>query len=111
MITAGLIGYGYWGPNLLRNLQASGRFEVRAIAEPESERLELARRAAPGASGCADARELIERGDIAAVLIATPVATHHALARQAIEHGKHVLIEKPMCRSARQCEELIAFAA
>ncbi|HYL88312.1 MAG TPA: Gfo/Idh/MocA family oxidoreductase, partial [Burkholderiales bacterium] len=46
-----------------------------------------------------------------AVLIATPVATHHALARQAIEHGKHVLIEKPMCRSARQCEELIAFAA
>lgn len=111
MITAGLIGYGYWGPNLLRNLQASGRFEVKAIAEPESARLELARRAAPGASGCADARELIERRDIAAVLIATPVATHHALARQAIERGKHVLIEKPMCRSARECEELIAFAA
>jgi len=111
MISAGLIGYGYWGPNLLRNLQASGRFEVKAIAEPESGRLELARRAAPGASGCADAGELIERSDIAAVLIATPVATHHALARQAIERGKHVLIEKPMCRSARQCEELIAFAA
>lgn len=111
MITAGLIGYGYWGPNLLRNLQASGRFEVKAIAEPESARLELARRAAPGASGCADARELIERRDIAAVLIATPVATHHALARQAIERGKHVLIEKPMCRSARECEDLIAYAA
>ena len=111
MITVGLIGYGYWGPNLLRNLQASGRFEVKAIAEPESERLELARRAAPGASGCADAREVLERRDIAAVLIATPVATHHALARQAIERGKHVLVEKPLCRSARQCEELIALAA
>jgi predicted dehydrogenase len=110
MISAGLIGYGYWGPNLLRNLQASRRFELKAVSEVEGERLELARRAAPGASCHADAQELLERPDIAAVLIATPVATHYALARRAIERGKHVLIEKPMCRSARECEELVALA-
>jgi predicted dehydrogenase len=62
MIPAGLIGYGYWGPNLLRNLNASGRFEVKAIAEPERERLELARRVAPGASRHVDARELSTSG-------------------------------------------------
>lgn len=111
MISAGLIGYGYWGPNLLRNLQASGRFAVKALAEPRRERLELARRAFPGLEGHADGLELVERPDIDAVLIATPVATHYALARRALERGKHVLIEKPMCRRAQECEELIALAA
>ncbi len=111
MITAGLIGYGYWGPNLLRNLQGSGRFELKALAEREPARLEVARRAAPAAACHRDALELIDRPDVAAVLIATPVATHYPLARRAIERGKHVLIEKPMCSSAAQCEELIALAA
>lgn len=111
MISAGLIGYGYWGPHLLRNLQASGRFEVKAVADLERERLEVARRAVPAVSCHPDPLELIERPDVAAVLIATPVATHYPLARRAIERGKHVLIEKPMCRSVRECEELVALAA
>lgn len=111
MIPAGLIGYGYWGPNLLRNLRASGRFAVEAVADREPERLELAKRTALGARGYADALELIGRSDIAAVVIATPVATHYALARRAIERGKHVLLEKPMCRTVGECEELIALAA
>jgi predicted dehydrogenase len=111
VISAGLIGYGYWGPNLLRNLQASGRFAVKAVADPERERLELARRTFPGLEGHADGLELIERPDIAAVLIATPVATHYELARRALERGKHVMIEKPMCQRAHECEELIAAAA
>jgi len=111
MIPAGLIGYGYWGPNLLRNLQLSGRFEVKGVAELERERLDLARRAAPGARCHADALELIERPDIAALVIASPVATHYPLARAALERGKHVLIEKPMCRLAEECQELIELAA
>lgn len=111
MIPTGLIGYGYWGPNLLRNLQLSGRFEVKAVAEPAPERLQAARRIASGASCAADALALIDRADVAAVVIATPVATHYALARRAIERGKHVLIEKPMCRSAEECAELIELAA
>jgi predicted dehydrogenase len=110
MITAGLIGYGYWGPNLLRNLQASGRFELKALAERDPARLEVAKRAMPAVACHQDALEMIDRPDIAAVLIATPVATHFPLARRAIERGKHVLVEKPMCRSASECEELIALA-
>ena len=111
MIAAGLIGYGYWGPNLLRNLQASGRFQPIAVAETDEARREAARRAAPGIACHADAHELLERRDISAVVIATPVATHHPLARKAIENGKHVLVEKPLCRSVAECEDLIEFAA
>ena len=111
MIPAGLIGFGYWGPNLLRNLVASRRFEVKAVAERDPARLEEARRMAPGAACEAEAEAAIDRTDVAAVLIATPVATHFPLARRAIERGKHVLVEKPMCASAAECEELIALAA
>lgn len=111
MISVGLIGYGYWGPNLLRNLQSSARFTVAAIAERDAERLAIARRAVPGAAVHADGFELIERPDVAAVLVATPVATHYPLARRALERGKHVLVEKPLCRSAEECEELIGLAA
>ena len=111
MIHAGLIGYGYWGPNLLRNLQASGRFEAIAVAEKDATRLAAAKRLAP-AIGChEDGHELIDRRDITAVVIATPVGTHYALARRAIERGKHVLVEKPLCATAAECEELIGLAA
>jgi len=110
MIGAGLIGYGYWGPNLLRNLARSGRFRVQAVAERQADRLEAARSALPGLAGHLDALELIDRADVDALVIATPVATHFALARRAIERGKHVLVEKPMCRTSAECEELIALA-
>jgi predicted dehydrogenase len=111
MINAGLIGYGYWGPNLLRNLARSGRFDLKAVAEREPARRAAARQAAPAIVCHEDALELIERADIDALLIATPVATHFPLAREAIERGKHVLVEKPLCRSSAECEELIGLAA
>src|SRR3970040_1548785 len=88
MIPAGLIGYGYWGPNLLRNLQLSGRFELQAGGEHERGRLALARLAAPAATCHEDALELMDRPDVAAVLIATPVATHYPLAGRAIGRGQ-----------------------
>lgn len=111
MIAAGLIGYGYWGPNLLRNLHGSRRFAVKAVAERDAARLQEARAALPGIDGYADAAELIARDDLAAVVIATPVASHYAIARRALEHGKHVLVEKPLCRASGECDELITLAA
>lgn len=111
MISAGLIGYGYWGPNLLRNMHASGRFAVKAIADFDPARLEAASRAAPDVDCHSEALEMIERRDVAAVVIATPVATHYPLARHAVERGKHVLLEKPMCRTSAECSELIELAA
>lgn len=111
MIPLGLIGYGYWGPNLLRNFDASRRFKVAAVADLDRQRLEQARFVAPGTGCFDDPNELIDRADIAAVVIAAPVATHFALARRALERGKHVLVEKPMCASVAECTELIALAA
>lgn len=111
MITVGLIGYGYWGTNLLRNLQTSRRFEVKAVAERAPARLDLVKSLAPAVACHESAEELLERRDVDAVLVATPVASHFPLARRAIEGGKHVLIEKPMCGSTAECEELIALAA
>ncbi len=111
MIAAGLIGYGYWGPNLLRNLHASRRFAVKAVAELDPARLQEATGVLPGVAGYDDAAALLARQDIAAVVIATPVASHYALARRALEQGKHVLVEKPLCRSSEECDELIALAA
>ncbi|HEX7052603.1 MAG TPA: Gfo/Idh/MocA family oxidoreductase [Burkholderiales bacterium] len=111
MIAAGLVGYGYWGPNLLRNLHASRRFSVKAVAELDPARLREAGAALPGIDTCDDAAALLARDDISAVVIATPVASHYALARRALELGKHVLVEKPLCRSSEECDELIALAA
>ncbi len=111
MIPAALVGYGYWGPNLLRNLVASRLFDVKAIAERDVARLEEAKRAAPGLQCCDSAEEAIDRDDVAAVVIATPVAAHFALARRALERGKHVLVEKPLCASSGEGEELVALAA
>ena len=111
MIAAGLIGYGYWGPNLLRNLQASGRFETKAVAERDAVRREAARRFAPSIDCHEDAHEVIDRPDIDAVILATPVATHYPFARRALESGKHVLVEKPLCRTASECNDLIERAA
>jgi predicted dehydrogenase len=110
MISAGLVGYGYWGPNLLRNMAASKRFAVKAVAERDPARLRQAQSDAPGAQCLEDAEELIKHPALSAVVIATPVATHFPLARQAIMRGKHVLIEKPMCASAAECEELVGLA-
>jgi len=111
MIPVGLIGYGYWGPKLLRNLLASHRFEVKGVADIDPNRLALARQAAPGATCHEDALALIARPELAAVVIATPVAAHYPLARLALERGKHVLVEKPMCRNSQECQDLLALAA
>lgn len=110
-IGVGIIGYGYWGQNLLRNFAQSSRFNVVAVADPRSEARERAFVTVPGLSCCGDAAELFRRNDVDAVVIATPVSTHFSLARAAMLAGKHVLVEKPLCRSVAEGEELLALAA
>ena len=110
MIRIGVIGYGYWGPNLVRNFIANGEFEVRVVADPDpAARVALGRRF-PGILALADASELISRDDIDAVAVATPVATHYELAADALRKGKHTLVEKPLCMTAEEASDLVALA-
>ena len=110
-IRVGIIGYGYWGPNLLRNVAASAECEVVALAERRPEARARATAALPGLRTYDDAEEVLALPDVDAVVIATPVATHFPLARQALLAGKHVLVEKPMCATVAEGEELVAIAA
>lgn len=106
-----VVGAGYWGPNLTRNFQACPKTFVPAICDLDANRARrLADRFAV-ADVETDFDALLARPDVAAVAIATPVATHHGLARRALLAGKHVLVEKPMAMSSAQARDLIALAA
>jgi predicted dehydrogenase len=111
MLNVGLIGYGYWGPNLARNLvDAHDDIRLAAIADARPERRHAAERKHPGVTTCADASALIERSDVDAVVIATPLATHRPLAEAAIRHAKHVLVEKPIAASRKDAEAMAELA-
>jgi len=106
-----VIGYGYWGPNLVRNFAAGPRTEVVAIAEQQPGRRQLAARQYPHVRVVEDAAAVIDAPDVDAVAIATPIFTHFELARRALQAGKHVLVEKPLTPSVAQAEELAELAA
>jgi len=110
-LRVGVIGYGYWGPNLVRNFAASARTKVVAIAEPSPSRRQAAGVTVPHIRCVAEAAELIGDPEVDAVVIATPIFTHHALAKAALEAGKHVLVEKPLAPSVAEAQELAALAA
>ncbi len=111
MINIGIIGYGYWGPNLVRNFFAAKDCCIRAVADSRPERLESLRRSFPGITGVRKSDDVILDPQIDAVVIATPVSTHFALARKALRNGKHVLVEKPLTSSVLEAELLISLAA
>ena len=106
----GVIGYGYWGPNLARNFAELEGAELRWCADTKADRRALAKRRYPAVNVTADANDIFGDDAVDAVVIATPVFTHHALARQALERGKHVLVEKPMTRTVKEGEDLVALA-
>ena len=110
MVKVGIIGYGYWGPNLVRNFYSAVDCQVKSIADSRDERLAHAKKSYPYVNGVKTADEVILDTDIDAVIIATPVSTHFQLAKKALENGKHVLLEKPMTASVREAEELINLA-
>src|SRR5436190_14495300 len=110
MIKVGLVGYGYWGPNLARNFAETDGVCLAAIADAHPDRRAAAARRHPGVTTCDDAADLIAREELDAVVIATPIETHYAFARAAIERGKHVLVEKPLASSKAHAEALGALA-
>ena len=109
-ISVAVIGCGYWGPNLVRNLSDNGRTRVAAIADVRPDRLAAIAPRAHGARLATDYREVIDDPAIEAVAITTPVSTHYDLAMAALEAGKHVLVAKPIAASTVEAEALIAAA-
>jgi predicted dehydrogenase len=110
-IRIGVIGYGYWGPNLVRNFADLDRCTVVAVCDRDGGRTAQAERRYPGIRGLTDPNALIDAADIDAVAIATPVASHFELAYAALAAGKHVLVEKPLTASSTEAERLIELAA
>jgi predicted dehydrogenase len=110
MIRVGVIGYGYWGPNIVRNLQGLDSAQVVAICDRSLAAQKRALRAYPCGEVISDANEILRSPDVDAVAIITPVWTHFELAKEALENGKHVFVEKPFTPSSDQAEELIELA-
>ena len=110
MIKAGIIGYGYWGPNLVRNFFSQKNCIIKAVADSRPNRLEILTRLYPSVKGVLSADEIINDPEIDAVIIATPVFTHFDLAKKALLNGKHVMLEKPMASTVKECEILIDLA-
>jgi predicted dehydrogenase len=110
-VKVGLIGLGYWGPNLIRNFMSAGQCKLTAIADLQNEKLEKYKKLYPGILAYNNPTDLIKDKNIDAIVIATPVFSHYQLAKAALENDKHVLIEKPMASSVKEAEELIALAS
>ncbi|MDQ1589662.1 MAG: hypothetical protein QOG71_289 [Pyrinomonadaceae bacterium] len=111
MITIGVIGCGYWGPNLIRNFAENERAQLRWICDTDEKRLNAIGRRYPATRTAADYRQLLADPELAAVVIATPVATHYKFAKDALMAGKHVLIEKPFTTTSQEARELVELAA
>jgi predicted dehydrogenase len=105
-----IVGLGYWGPNLLRNAWDIKGSRVAALCDRDAAALDLHRRRYPSVKVTEHYEEVLADENIDAVLIATPVRMHHAMARDALKAGKHVFVEKPMAQSSEQCHELMALA-
>jgi len=107
VINFGVIGYGYWGPNVVRNLESLDNTRVVAISEVSAAARTRAQKAHPGVQITADTNEVLASTDIDAVAIITPVWTHFELAKAALENGKHTFVEKPFTSNVAQAEQLI----
>jgi predicted dehydrogenase len=107
----GVIGYGYWGPNVVRNLDSLEDVRVLAVADKSPTARRRVHQAYPEVQVTADTSEVICSKDIDAIAVVTPVWTHYELTKAALENGKHVFVEKPFTSSVAQAEELIELAA
>jgi predicted dehydrogenase len=109
-VRVGVIGYGYWGPNIVRNFAALDSCQMVAVCDKNPAALKRAVKGYPGIHATSDFNEVLRSPDIDAVAVVTPVWTHFELAKAALENGKHVFVEKPFTSSARQAEQLIELA-
>jgi predicted dehydrogenase len=111
MVKFGVIGYGYWGPNVVRNLDRLDEAEVVGVCDKSAAARKKAAKAYPDVLVTDDAAELISSPEIDAIAVVTPVWTHYELAKAALQHGKHIFVEKPFTSNAAQAQELIELAA
>ena len=110
MINIGLIGYGYWGPNLARNFDNNPDFNLKTICDFSEDRLKAAARLYRHTDMTKNVKDLFKDTQLDAIAIATPVSTHFDLAKNAFKNDKHVWIEKPMTEKVEQAEALIELA-
>jgi predicted dehydrogenase len=109
-ISIGIVGMGYWGPNLVRNFSRVANCSLKTVCDLDQARLAHVKSLYHEVTGVTDYQKLLDDPDLDAIAIATPVRHHHSLAKAALLAGKHAFIEKPMASSAGQCEELIDIA-
>src|SRR5215218_10163485 len=107
MIRVGVIGYGYWGPNIVRNFMEVPGATVVVVSDVCSERLDQVRLRYPSVKVTTDASEVFTDPEIDAIIVVTPVSTHFDLAVQALRAGKHLLVEKPLAATSEQALILI----
>lgn len=110
-IKIGVIGFGYWGPNIVRNFNSIDGAQVVSICDKNQESLNRARKIYPNIMPTSNCDEIMNAPDIDAVAVITPVSTHFELAKKALQNGKHVFVEKPFTATVAQAEELIELAA
>jgi len=111
MVKFGVVGYGYWGPNVVRNLNRLDQADVVAVCDKSAAARKKVAKAYPGVRLTDDSAELMSSPGIDAIAVVTPVWTHYELAKAALQHGKHIFVEKPFTSNAAQAQELIDLAA
>ena len=109
-IKVGVIGYGYWGPNIVRNLLSHPDISVAVVADQRKQRLLALKKTYPSIATVSEAKDVIAAKGIDGIAIATPVNSHYSLVRAALAAGKHVLVEKPLAASLRDAESLVTYA-
>jgi len=107
----GVVGFGYWGPNLVRNFFSTPSVNGVVCFDSSDKRLQIAQQRFPSVETVSRYEDLLERSDVTAIVLATPVSTHFPLGMKALEAGKHLLLEKPMAESYLQCQQLVDVAA
>ena len=110
MIKIGVIGYGYWGPNVVRNFMSTEGAQIISICDIDKNALNRAKKNYPELKTASNSSEILTSPEIDAVAIVTPVYTHFELAKKAVQKGKHIFVEKPFTSSVAEAEELIELA-
>jgi predicted dehydrogenase len=110
IVRVGVIGYGYWGPNIVRNLHSLDTAQIIAVCDRNPSALKRASRVDPRIRLTTEFSEVLQAPDIDAIAVVTPVWTHYDLTKAALENGKHVFVEKPFTSTPSQAEELIELA-
>src|SRR3989304_3762589 len=110
MLRAGIIGFGYWGPNIVRNFSSNDNVRVTSICDKRPEAMRRVKGMAPNIGACTNSGEITTSPDIDLVCVVTPVSTHFDIAKEALLNGKHVFVEKPFTATTAQATELIELA-